>query len=128
MAALSLPRSARLLKPGDFTALRGDSKRISSRFFLAEYRATQQVGPRLGMAVSRRVSKRAVVRNRIRRVVRESFRLHRSRFPSLDVLLIARAYAVAQTNDALRAELDPIWRALAALKECGAPGTMRPDS
>jgi ribonuclease P protein component len=128
MAALCLPRSARLLKPGDFTALRGNSKRISSRYFLAEYQPTQQDSARLGMAVSRRVSKRAVVRNRIRRVVRESFRLHRSQFPSLDILLIARAYAVAQTNGALRAELDSIWRALAALKESGAPGTMRRDS
>jgi ribonuclease P protein component len=126
-AALSLPRGARLLKPGDFTSLRGNAKRVSSRSFLAEYRPTQHDCARLGMAVSRRVSKRAVVRNRIRRVIRESFRLHRALLPQLDLLLIARVLAVAQPNGALRAELDSIWRTLAALKETHAPGTMRAD-
>jgi ribonuclease P protein component len=141
-AALRLPRTARLLRPGDFAALRGHAKRASCRSFLAEYRFTGQVtdqcpnraapneaaGARLGMAVSRRVSKLAVVRNRIRRVIRESFRLHRANLPCIDVLLIARTCAAEQTNAALRAELESLWSGLAALKEDDVPGTMRADS
>jgi ribonuclease P protein component len=127
-AALRLPRTARLLRPADFTALRGHAKRASGRCFLAEYRSTEQVSARLGMAVSRRVSKLAVVRNRIRRVIRESFRLHRAALPCIDVLLIARTYAAEQTNTVLRAELESLWSRLVALKEGDAPGTMRADS
>jgi ribonuclease P protein component len=127
-AALSLPRTARLLRPGDFTALRGNSKRTSSRCLLAEYRATTQSSARLGMAVSRRVSKLAVVRNRIRRVIRESFRLHRAALPCLDILVIARTLAAEQTNAVLREELESIWMRLAALKQTDPPGTMRADS
>ena len=125
--ALQLPRSARLLRPADFTALRGNAKRTSTSCFLAEYRPTVQITARLGMAVSRKVSKLAVTRNRIRRAIRESFRLHRAALPCVDVLLIARTRAAEQTNAVLRAELDSIWGRLAALKESATPGTMRAD-
>lgn len=126
-AALSLPRTARLLRPGDFTALRGQSQRASSRCLLAEYRPTAQASARLGMAVSRRVSKLAVVRNRIRRVIRESFRLHRANLPCMDILVIARTLAAEQTNACLREELESLWSRLAALKQTDPPGTMRAD-
>jgi ribonuclease P protein component len=126
-AVLGLPRTARLLRPGDFTALRGHSKRISGPSFSVEYRATELNTARLGMAVSRRVSKLAVVRNRIRRVTRESFRLHRAGLPCLDILFIARTNAAQQTNTDLRTELESIWIRLSALKESAAPGTMRAD-
>ena len=80
------------------------------------------------MAVSRRVSKHAVVRNRIRRVIREYFRLFRRQLPPLDLLLIARGSAAEQSNGALRDDLQILWQKLAALKESDAPGTMRADS
>jgi len=76
------------------------------------------------MAVSRRVSKLAVVRNRIRRVMRDSFRLHRATLPACDVLLIAYTTAALQTNHDLRDELEAVWHKLAALKEGDPPGTM----
>jgi ribonuclease P protein component len=66
------------------------------------------------MAVSRRVSKLAVVRNRIRRQIRESFRLHRSRLPACDILVIARQAAAQQSNAQLRMELESLWSRLAA--------------
>ena len=99
---------------------------------------------RLGMAVSRRVSKLAVERNRIRRQIRESFRLRRPQLPSCDVLVIARPSAAQLGNVELRHELAQLWRKLDAqfvretnleTKEVGAspmlngaepPGTM-PD-
>ena len=127
-ADLRLPRAARLLRPADFAALRGVSQRIATRAFVAEYRHTTLAGVRLGMAVSRRVSKRAVERNRIRRQIRESFRLHRAHLPNVDVLLIARGQAATQVNSALRLDLETIWRTLMALKQTVGPGTMRADS
>jgi len=67
--ALRHPRTARLLRPADFAALRERSQRVSTRHFTVQYRPTQ-LAARLGMAVSRKVSKRAVERNRIRRQIR----------------------------------------------------------
>lgn len=44
--------------------------------------------PRLGLSVGRKFSKRAVVRNRARRVFREAFRLARPDLPPMDLVLI----------------------------------------
>jgi ribonuclease P protein component len=60
------------------------------------------------------VSKLAVVRNRIRRVTRESFRHHRQTLPNVDILIIARSSSANQTNPVLRADLERIWQQLAA--------------
>jgi ribonuclease P protein component len=125
---LRLLRTARLLRPADFAALRTAARRITSPLFKVEYRANAGVGPRLGMAVSRRVSKKAVVRNRIRRVIREQFRLGQSVLPDADLLFIARSACAERTNPQLRADLAVIFDRLAALKDGHAPGTMRADA
>ncbi len=46
------------------------------------------VGARYGLSVSRKFSKSAVVRNRVRRVLREAFRLRRAELPPLDLVLM----------------------------------------
>lgn len=112
--ALRHPRSAHLLRPSDFTRLRESGYRLNSQQLCIQYGNREEPGPRLGMAVSRRVSKLAVVRNRIRRQVRESFRLHRARLPAFDILVIARQSAAQQTNAQLRAELESLWLRLVA--------------
>lgn len=125
------PRTVRLLRPADFAALRERSQRISTPQFTAQYRLTSVGGARLGMAVSRKVSKNAVERNRIRRQIRESFRLQRAQLPNLDVLVIARVSAAQQPNPVLRRELDSLWprlidvAATATLNETQPTGTMR---
>jgi len=113
---LSYPRTARLLCPKDFAALRSSSKRLAAQYFHCEFRLNELDGARLGMAVSKRVSKRAVERNRIRRQIRESFRLCRAELPACDVLVIARASAAGQDNAILRTDLNALWRKLAKLK------------
>lgn len=123
-AEFGLPPAARLRRAADFAALRHASGRLDTRFFLIRYRATEADSARLGLAVSRRVSKRAVDRNRIKRNVRESFRLVRARLPALDLLLIARQQAATAAGRALRADLDAAWFRLKPLKQGGAPGTI----
>ena len=113
---LSYPRAARLLLPGDFAALRRSSKRLAAQYFHCEFRSTEQASARLGMAVSKRVSKRAVERNRIRRQIRESFRLCRAALPSCDVLVVARTAAAGQVNAILRRDLELLWSKLAGVK------------
>ena len=108
------PRSARLLRPSDFTRLRESGRRLNSQQLSIQYCNRDETSARLGMAVSRRVSKLAVVRNRIRRQIRESFRLNRARLPACDILVIARQSAAQQSNAQLRAELELLWSRLAA--------------
>ncbi len=55
-------------------------------------------------------------RNRIQRIARESFRRVRASLPAIDILLIARESADAHDNATLRADLETLWRRLAAVK------------
>ncbi|MEZ5460404.1 MAG: ribonuclease P protein component [Dokdonella sp.] len=125
MGLYSLPRTARLLKPGDFAALKGKSRRISVRHFLAEFSPNDLPTCRMGQAVSRRVSRRAVDRNRIKRLVRESYRHVRAQLPSVDILLIARSSAVQTPSAELRDDLSLLWKKLLTLKAAASTGTMR---
>lgn len=119
-----LPPSARLRRAAEFAAFRTASGKVQTQHFLLRVIPSTTGQPRLGLAVSRKVSKRAVARNRIKRIIRESFRLRRGRLPALDVLVIARPSAVAATNPALHSDLEVAWRKLEALMAGRAPGTM----
>ena len=58
--------------------------------------------PRLGLAVAVRAAGNAVVRNRIRRTIRESFRLHQHALPAVDIVVSARAGARLASAQVLR--------------------------
>lgn len=126
MGSASFPRAARLLRPGDFAALRSASRRVGADHFHAEA-APRTSGPRLGMAVSRRVSKRAVERNRIKRQIRDSYRHVRLQLPALDILVVARTSAATHDNATLRADLTRLWDKLRRLA-AAAPGSARVEA
>ena len=79
---------------------------------------------RLGLAISKRVSKRAVDRNRLKRLVRESFRRIRHELPHVDVLVMAREPAKDLPGPQLLAEIDALWAKLKPLKTIDSPATM----
>jgi ribonuclease P protein component len=66
------------------------------------------------MAVSIRAAGNAVRRNRLRRLIRESFRMHRGELPAVDVLVTARAPATAATSQAIFASLARHWLTIGA--------------
>ncbi len=50
-------------------------------------RPEAHVEARLGVVVAKKLLKRAVDRNRVKRVVREQFRLHRGNLPGVDMVV-----------------------------------------
>jgi len=66
------------------------------------------------MAVGTRAIGNAVRRNRLRRLIRESFRMHRHELPALDVFVTARAPARAAGNAEIFASLRRLWQAIGA--------------
>ena len=125
-----LPREARIRRAGDFAAMRNASGRFGGRCFSVRYRENGLEHARLGLAISKRVSKRAVERNRIKRLVRESFRRFRTQLPAVDLLVVARDHAAGLPGPELLADIDQLWKKLAsrqpasALKPGGAAGTI----
>jgi ribonuclease P protein component len=91
-----LRRAARLRDARDFRRVNRTGVRRAGRHFVAVVAAsgpTPVSGPRIGLAVSRRVGN-AVARNRVKRRVREWFRSERASLPpSTDWVVIARAGA-----------------------------------
>lgn len=124
MRAAALPRDARLRRAADFAALRTVSGRLGGRCFLLRFGNNEAGTARLGLAISKRCSKRAVDRNRIKRLAREVFRRARPGLPHVDILVMARDTAVNETGATLLAELDALLRRIRPLKREGADGTI----
>ena len=73
--------------------------------------------PRLGLAISKKHAKRAVDRNRIKRLVRESFRLHLAALPAADFVVMAKPMTKSVSNQLLFEALAIHWHRLAKLCE-----------
>ncbi len=119
-----LPPRARLRRAADFAALDRTAAALGGRHFVIRYRPSPVGEPRLGLAVSRRVDKRAVGRNRIKRALRTVFREQRCALPPCDVLVLARGSAAAAASAELRADFQRLLQRLPALPPLPAPGTM----
>jgi ribonuclease P protein component len=72
-------------------------------------RANELGAPRLGLAVAVRAAGGAVARNRLRRLIRESFRVHQHALPALDLVVGCRPRARAVAPAVLRASLAALW-------------------
>jgi ribonuclease P protein component len=95
----------RLHTPAEFGRVFAEPARSSDRFFTVLARPSGRSGARLGLTVSRRAAKRAVDRNKLKRLARESFRQH-PELPPWDFVVLARAGADRAERKALRASLD----------------------
>ena len=99
------PKSARLLNSADFQRVTRSGRKIGGRYFLFFKLETTQASSRIGLTVSRKVGN-AVVRNRVKRQLRETFRQLRHRFKdSHDWVVIARPQAGRVQPEALRQDL-----------------------
>lgn len=64
---------------------------------------------RLGLAVGVKAAGNAVNRNRIKRVVRESFRQRQQELPAVDLVVNARPAAGKATNAEITASVVVLW-------------------
>ena len=110
--------TGRLLKPAEFKRVFNRPVVSADQFFKVMARATEGGKPRLGMAVSRQVDRRAVGRNRIKRVIRESFRLcFAVAGPAADFVVLPRRESATICNEQLFRSLDRHWARLSARLE-----------
>lgn len=111
-----MPAQRRLRRKADFDAIHARGRRLGDGLFGMTVRANDQGGARLGLAVSVKVAGKAVERNRIRRAIRESFRLHQHELPAVDVVVSARSRARGVASGELRASLRALWSEV--VKQC----------
>lgn len=100
----------------EFERARRSRNRLTDPLFVVQSAKNEAGQARLGMAVGLRVAGSAVCRNRLRRLVRESFRMHREELPPVDLLVTARAAAAQATNREVFESLARIWQAVGAVR------------
>ena len=100
------PKSARLRKRPEFLKLSRTGSKIQTANFVVISKSNDGVESRLGITVSAKVGN-SVVRNRIKRQVREFFRRHRSVLAqATDFLVIARSSAASLASGLIANELE----------------------
>lgn len=108
---LRLPRHKRLLQAADFSHVFQKPARSTDGCFSVaarprrDARAATTMSARLGLAISRKALPRAVARNRVKRVVRESFR-QINLCPGVDFVVVARTGLRDADKAAIRRSID----------------------
>lgn len=142
MALNRYPRTARVRARSDFDRIFKHGRRVALPVLALHWQANnpspEGVGAdtgarpvssaladasRLGLAVSRKVDPRAVGRNRIKRVLRDTFRLHRARLAAGDYVVVARPGASRCSGDELRAAFLGLLKRAGALRAAEAPAS-----
>jgi len=109
-------RESRLLTPGQFQSVFSKPLRFGSRHFtlLITNNLSIQTNSankcRLGLAIAKKRVKLAVQRNRIKRQIRESFRLNQHNLPDIDIVVMVKSGIDQLDNKEINQQLEKIWR------------------
>lgn len=91
----------------------GQARRSADACFLVLARKNTHGLARLGLSISARAVGNAVCRNRVKRLIRESFRLHQHELPAADIVVNARSAVRAADNNAILRSLERHWQSVA---------------
>lgn len=106
-------KTRRLLKKADYDRVFEQAKKIVTPEFIVLHRANTLGYARLGLALSKKAIAKAHSRNRIKRLLRETFRT--KELPAFDVIFLARQGVAIIDNKTLRVKLGIIWNKLTVL-------------
>lgn len=119
MAKSLYPRAARLLKPQAYKQVFDCGQKLKRGGVLLYVCPNQSQNARLGLAISKRSFSSAVVRNRIKRIVRERFRLDQALLAGWDIVVMVKQLPHVADNSRSRPienELSPwvdsLWQML----------------
>ncbi|MFC1856953.1 ribonuclease P protein component [Thermodesulfobacteriota bacterium] len=105
----SFTKADRLLKRPEYLHLAKIGKRVQNRFFITTFCPGKYEKSRLGITVPKKVGS-AAIRNRIKRLSREFFRLNRRNISGhWDINIIAKKEAATLTSDSVFLSLQEIF-------------------
>ncbi|MDF1756738.1 MAG: ribonuclease P protein component [Legionellaceae bacterium] len=104
-------KSRRLLTKIDFGHVFNEPKKVASKHFLILYRDNTIGHARLGIALTKKLIPKAHDRNRVKRILRESFRI-KSDIKAVDIVFLARPGLKKIENSVLTENLEQAWSKL----------------
>lgn len=112
--AYRFTKADKLLRRAEFVSLSQFGNKIQNRYFLAFIAKGKSDRSRLGITITKKVG-HAAARNRIKRIVREYFRLNRQRLEEFwDINLIVKRQANTVSNKTIFLSLDNLFERIAA--------------
>ncbi|TLF53819.1 ribonuclease P protein component [Halomonas urmiana] len=113
MSRQGYPRQLRLLTAGDYRRVFETAAfKVHGRGLMALASPNALGHPRLGLIFSKKNVRRAVDRNRLKRIVRDSIRLQQQRLPAVDIVVLARRGVHELDNATVHRQLQGMWRRL----------------
>nr|WP_267964161.1 ribonuclease P protein component [Halomonas sp. MCCC 1A11057] len=107
------PKQLRLLTAGDYRYVFDHATfKVHGKGLMALACPNGLDHPRLGLVISKKNVRRAVDRNRLKRLTRESIRLQQCSLPAVDIVLLARRGASELDKATLHRQLFGMWRRL----------------
>jgi len=103
-------RSQRLLSAKDFGGVFSAAEKSADKYFVILYSTRAGDSARLGFAIAKKRIALATSRNRLKRLVRESFRKHAATLPVVDLVVMANSRAASADNETLNKSLDNHWQ------------------
>lgn len=101
-----------MLTPAQFKSVFSNPIKASSAEITLLAIPNSEQHPRLGLTVAKRYVKRANQRNRIKRVIRDSFRLNQHDIPHLDIVVLVRNGVIEMENAEINKLIEKLWRKL----------------
>jgi ribonuclease P protein component len=105
----SFPPQLRLKKPAEYKKVFAKPVKSSDQYFTLLAIKNDLDHPRLGLAIAKKNIKKAVHRNVIKRIARESFRMRQQSLGNMDIVVLARREAADAPLDLLRKSLERHW-------------------
>ncbi|QLK86927.1 ribonuclease P protein component [Staphylococcus sp. 17KM0847] len=103
-----MEKAYRIKKNADFQMIYKCSKSVANRQFVVyKYENKKQLHFRLGISVSKKLGN-AVMRNRIKRRIRECFKVHKEDFLPYDIIVIARFPVKDMTTEEIQKSLEHV--------------------
>ena len=112
----SFPRQLRLTRASEFQQVFKNNFRCADAGITILVGKKTGEGPRLGFAIARKQIPRAVRRNQLKRLFRESFRRAQHRLPGRDLVIMVRREILLSGPVKIRAALDQHWNSI--IKKC----------
>ncbi|WP_411726262.1 ribonuclease P protein component [Methyloglobulus sp.] len=103
------PPQLRLKKAAEFKKVFTNPVKSTDRYFTLLATPSDFGRPRIGLAIAKKMIRKAVHRNVIKRTVRESFRLQQQTMGSIDIVVLARKEALDAQPETLRKSLEKHW-------------------
>lgn len=114
-------RKRRLLHQAEYDHIFRANQKVGSPYFILLFKKNALPFSRLGLALSKKRIHKAHDRNRIKRLIRESFR--KCTLPAVDVVVLAKQNIAEISHEVLLKQLESIWEKIKRCPDGTLPGS-----